>query len=101
MFHPNSMYLIVFIGFICGIICKLFLFRFQSNDLSLFDQSMQMVVFVSIFYKISGVLYMMLPLYSLQFSLFFVIRTRTLQQTRKRLVCLVRISGNTTEECAK
>ncbi|MBA0584737.1 hypothetical protein Gorai_015535, partial [Gossypium raimondii] len=59
MFHPNSMYLIVFIGFICGIICKLFLFRFQSNDLSLFDQSMQMGVFVSIFYKISGVLYMM------------------------------------------
>ena len=34
-------------------------------------------------------------------SLYFVIQTQTLQQTLKLLACLVRISGNTTEECVK
>ena len=46
--------------------CKKFLFLFllPSNDRLCFDQSMLMGVFVWIFYKTSGVLYMMLQLYS-------------------------------------
>ncbi|KAE8704728.1 Ubiquitin-conjugating enzyme E2 2 [Hibiscus syriacus] len=56
---------------------------------------------VWIFCKASGVLYMMLQLYSPLSSLYCVIQTRTLQQTRKLHECLVRISGTTTEESVK
>ncbi|GFQ03237.1 ubiquitin-conjugating enzyme e2 2 [Phtheirospermum japonicum] len=62
---------------------------------------MQMEVFAWIFYRISGVRYMMWLLYLHLSSRCSVTRTRIHQQTLKLLVCSVRTNENTTGKCVK
>ncbi|GFY93489.1 ubiquitin carrier protein 1 [Actinidia rufa] len=64
-------------------------------------ESMRMGVYVWIFYRTSGALFMMLQQYSHLSSHCFVIQTQIPLQILKQLVCSVKISGSTTEECEK